>query len=641
VKSLRIAIASIIMMATACVRGDDRTTERRVGDQPRPNIILVIGDDHGWPYYGFQQSPHVLTNGQNVQHVVQTPHLDALAATGLTFARGYATDSVCEPSLQTLLSAHGHEWSQWRRLVTEIRSRIPMSTRERLERRENRYADNLPRRLGRQRYRTWEGGKLWAGLVADAGFDDGLATFIDEPPFFLSGGWNFGREGWSTAECGSTASTTSSCPALAPFRDFLDSVGDQPFFAWFAPMLPHLPYDAPPEYRAPLQALRLQTFEVNHLSNIRWFDEIVGELLEELDARGLRGNTLLIYVADNGWGLGLQSVAGDGRGKNTLYDLGFRTPVIFNQAGVVPAGVALDDFVSFSDLPATILDYAGAPVPPNSMGVSLRSRIDGGPPIGRSGLAMFCDRVGGAWVDDQWRYLQFDDGREELYRIDLDPFEQKDVAAQHPDKVAQYRALVDARRAELMTTPEIVEVTGQIRDAVGRPVAGGRVELRGSSHRLSSLTGEGGWFRFAGVEPSPRLRLRGSRGLRLSLLDPTSIVSLRFPFTSPGLFNPLLGTESRPVEGPLGGSISGRVITPSGVPIPDASLKASARLLGTDVALATVSRADGAYAFENLPAATGYRLRAGARGYRRATLEDLEIGSPADRVVIDVVLELR
>lgn len=87
--SLRTAIASIILATSFALPATAGP----------PNIILVIGDDHGWPYYGFQESPQILTNGQNVQDVVQTPNLDALAATGVTFTRGYATDSVCLPSL--------------------------------------------------------------------------------------------------------------------------------------------------------------------------------------------------------------------------------------------------------------------------------------------------------------------------------------------------------------------------------------------------------------------------------------------------------------------------------------------------------------------------------------------------------------
>ena len=67
---------------------------------PPPNILFIIGDDHGWPYAGFMGDPFV-----------QTPRLDALASSGTTFSYGYSTASVCVPSLQTLLTGlHPHQW---------------------------------------------------------------------------------------------------------------------------------------------------------------------------------------------------------------------------------------------------------------------------------------------------------------------------------------------------------------------------------------------------------------------------------------------------------------------------------------------------------------------------------------------------
>ena len=64
----------------------------QLGPTP-PNILFIIGDDHGWPYFGFMGDP-----------LIQTPQIDALALNGTTFAYGYSTASVCSPSLQTLLT---------------------------------------------------------------------------------------------------------------------------------------------------------------------------------------------------------------------------------------------------------------------------------------------------------------------------------------------------------------------------------------------------------------------------------------------------------------------------------------------------------------------------------------------------------
>jgi hypothetical protein len=463
---------------------------------------------------------------------------------------------------------------------------------------------------------------------------------VDGPPFFPSGGATFGRAGWSTTTCGSTAVGATPCPALDPLRDFLDGVGGQPFFAWFAPMLPHVPYDAPPAYRAPLVALGLASYEVDHLSSIRWFDELLGELLLELDRRGLRDDTLIIYAADNGWGLGFQSVAGSGRGKGTLYDLGFRTPIIVNQPGVVPAGGRYDDFVSLSDLPATILDYAGVPIPAHSTGSSLRSRVSGGAPIGRAGLVMFAPADGAAWVDDQWRYLRFDDGSEELYRIDLDPWEQNDLAAQHPELLAQFGALVEARRAELTTFPQVVEAVGRVQDANGQAIAGGRLAAAGGPHTIHALTGADGWFRFAGLDAPSGIRIRPSKGIAGPLLL-DAVWPIQNAFTLPGLFHPIVAFANRPLTAPLGGSISGRVLDPTGAPIPDAKIRVFVRVPEGRVRLTTISQADGSYAFENLALAPGYGLLAAAHGFGTIRLTDLVVASPVDPLDVGLVLEPR
>ena len=62
-------------------------------ENSQPNIVLIIGDDHGWPYYGFMGND-----------IVKTPVLDSLANSGTVFTNGHVTSSICRPSLRTLLT---------------------------------------------------------------------------------------------------------------------------------------------------------------------------------------------------------------------------------------------------------------------------------------------------------------------------------------------------------------------------------------------------------------------------------------------------------------------------------------------------------------------------------------------------------
>lgn len=587
----------------------------------------MIGDDHGWPYYGFQESLFTLSNQQPVQDVVRTPNLDRLAETGVLFPRGYATDSLCLPSLQTLLSAHGHEWRQWLHMRDEVRERVPLDEKAQGQRLENRHLYSLPRAFRRAGYRTWEGGKVWGGTYRDAGFDAGTADEVGRKPLYKPSGALFGREGWAIDSCGSTARPDTTCAALAPFRQFLDDRGDAPFFAWFAPQLPHVPYDAPAAYRDELTAAGLTPDEVDHLANIRWFDELLGELLEELDRRDLRRDTLLVYLSDNGWGMGLQNRARQGRGKGTLYDIGFRSPVIFHQPGTVPGGVVLDDFVSFRDVPVTLLDHAGVGVPADADGKSLRSRIHGGPPLDRDGLVVFSHVFGGAWVDREWRYLQFDDGHEELYRISVDPIELTDVAARHPDRVAAFRARVDARRAELDTLPRRRDILVRLEDALQRPVAGGTLRLQDAAGTplRTAVSDEDGWLSFPAVAQGTPLRLHAGRGIA----DISSPAAIRDgvvePFAEPGLFTRLRVRRDRPVRGPFSGRLTGRVSAPDGAGIANARVRLLAHLPGRNLSLTTRTAADGSFAFENLVPSSRYSLITRARGHRTRRVSGIAV----------------
>jgi uncharacterized sulfatase len=169
---------------------------------------------------------------------------------------------------------------------------------------------------------------------------------------------------------------------LDPVYEFIDAHQDQPFFLWFAPMLPHKPYDAAWEYRQRYVERGLVTVAVSYYANITRFDDLVGELLSHLEQAGLRERTLVVYLADNGW---VQEpheahgrVLGGERGKGSLHEMGVRTPIVFSWPGVVPGGVVSDALVSTVDLFPTLLDYAGAPQRSERPGRSLRPLIQDG-----------------------------------------------------------------------------------------------------------------------------------------------------------------------------------------------------------------------------------------------------------------------
>ena len=583
---------------------------RAVGDE-RPNIILIIGDDHGWPHSGFMGDP-----------VAVTPNLDGLAAGGTVFTNVHSPASLCRPSLQTLLSGlHPTQWSAKRGAVQQELGPMP-------HRAEVAHYRTLPRELQRVGYASFEGGKMWESTYGDAGFTHGLADSVDG--FFETGGGDFGRVG------------------IDPLRSFFAEVGDEPFFVWFAPMLPHRPFDAAQKFREPFELLGLELVAVNYYANLMWLDAVIGELLTTLDTEGLRENTLVIYVSDNGWEIG-QFGAGDGHGKGSMYELGFRTPLVFNLAGRVPAGVVRDDLVSAEDVVPTVLDYAGARPFPDRAGASLRASVETGAPFGRDRVVSYQRfRDGGTsgyFVrTPQWRYIAFDDGHEELYEIAVDPFEEDDLAGLHPSMLDAFRAEVTEWRVNISTAPDALDVTGVVHDVAGAPIVGVSVRLRGRTHddvriKLRVLTGPGGGYRFEHL-PRGTYHLRaGARVARLALPPFSVKIPAPLPVAAAGNHRPLQGEARRQLGVVNDSSVSGTVFTDIGGRVGGARVAVRGHAQGSHFRVKVRTDADGRYRADNLPPGS-YRIRARASGAFGRAKAAVEVPSGAD-LVRDLVLPAR
>lgn len=564
----------------------------------RPNLVLIIGDDHGWPDAGFMGHP-----------VVQTPNLDALAASGTTFTHAQNTASVCAPSLRTLLAAvHTTQWEAKRVALEaelgDLRRRTEVA-----------HYRTLPRELARQGYLSWEGGKHWEGTFAQAGFTHGLATSVSTNVFTAVGD-QFGRENWSSGT------------ALAPLQAFLDEAGSAPFFLWLAPALPHLPYDAPALFRTPYENLGLLPAEVGYYANVSWLDAFVGAVLAELDARGLRDDTLVVYVSDNGAAPGPNS-PGAGKAKGTLYELGFRTPLIFSLPGRVPAGVVRDDLVSTLDVPATLLDYGGGDALDDGGARSLRTALETGAPAGGDRLAGLLPggtpESNGVWVrTHEWRYLRTADGHEELYRIDLDPYEDVDVAAEHPELLPAFRADAAAFQSALTTARPLLDAAGRLADELGVPIAGEPVELRGRARdgsrvRLRVMTSARGDFLFESV-PHGEFTIVCRRCERATVFGrPRGHVPVTLPQGTLGAYVALRGPQVTRPRAAGRATVLGRVTGAGGAP--QAGIDVALRRTGRGPAVKVMVRtdADGRFRAESLHAGTYRVILTPARGARVRT----------------------
>jgi arylsulfatase A-like enzyme len=292
----------------------------------RPNVVLIISDDHAWTDYGCM--------GNNV---VRTPHIDRLAREGLTFTRGYVTTALCSPSLATLLTGlHPHQHG--------ITGNDPDGDQPREAWLQPFFQHPLlPRLLADSGYRTLQTGKYWMRQPAAAGFTDSMGDTA--------------RHGGQALAIGRDT--------MQPVYDFVDQAqqAKQPFFVWYAPLLPHQPHDPPPRLLQNYAAVKPPA-KAKYYAMIEWLDETVGELMNHLQQRGLDDNTLVIYLSDNGW---------NEFGKASPYENGVRTPIILRWPAQIAAARDDEHLAQNIDIFPTILTACGVPLPEAKPGPPLAS----------------------------------------------------------------------------------------------------------------------------------------------------------------------------------------------------------------------------------------------------------------------------
>lgn len=401
------------------------------GEGTRPNIILIISDDHAYSHYGFMG-----------HKIVQTPHLDRMAAESLLYTRGYSTP-VCSPSLASLLTGkaprdHG--------ITGNDLSKGPRTDRDPLRERLLANPLILPKALTDAGYLTFQTGKLWNSSYKDMGFTHGMTAKQDRHG---GAGLKIGREG------------------MQPIFRFIDMAVEEkkPFFIWHAPFLPHDPHN-PPERL--LQKYRgkgpTPHGEVYH-AMVEWLDETCGELDQWLEHKGLKENTVILYLSDNGWDP--EHGYEGSRAKLTPYEKGIRTPIFVRWPGKVTPLRDEETLASILDFVPTILNLAGVKAPEKPPGLDLCDReamkarktlyveayrhdiMDLADPV-KSQVAL---AVIDGWMklivpgpvkhhESKRKFAELTGGIE-LFDLKNDPAERINLLEERPEEVALLRSLLD------------------------------------------------------------------------------------------------------------------------------------------------------------------------------------------------------
>jgi uncharacterized sulfatase len=454
----------------------DATVEEPAGAERPPNIVLIIGDDHGYPYFGFNGDENVVT-----------PHMDALAESGVVFSLAHATSNYCRPSLQTFITGlHPVQYDQ--RLAELEAERLAQDAayqsaepREQAARRQALNTslmsefETLPRLLGERGYVSFQGGKWWEQSYETGGFTHGMSE-----------GWSWEEmadEGWFFRFMGGQGMGLGRT-TMAPVTDFIEEHADQPFMIWYGPSLPHTPLNPPEEHFAHYAEADLSESAKLYYGNITWFDAGVGTLMAALEEAGVMDDTLIVYVNDNGWEQGPQDEYvgdrdlisnGGTRGKLSYFDNAFRTPIIFSWRGRIAPARDDEELISAIDIVPTVLDYVGLDASGDLPGLSLRplmEEAEGFPSrevlVGRmtqhradidflgeplTGVTDLMGRNEEAFYvrDDRWHYVEIlTTGEQALYDMIADPEARTNVVDGHRDLVPGFQAEIAAWRADFM-----------------------------------------------------------------------------------------------------------------------------------------------------------------------------------------------
>lgn len=422
-----------------------------------PNIVFIISDDHAWTDYGFMGHAQI-----------ETPNLDRLAERSAWFPRGYVPTALCRPALASFatgLYAHQHRISgNDPALLPEVtgnggekpkakggmvESAAYAALREKLIAQMDRHP-TMAALLRRQGYWSHQSGKWWEGSYQRGGFTHGMTRGFPQP------GGRHGDDGLTIGREGMT-----------PIFNFMDQAvaAGKPFFIWYAPFLPHTPHTPPERLFQKYKAKGVASdFVARYYAMVEWFDETCGQLLDQIEARGQTGKTLVVYVGDNGW---IQQPDAPGyapRSKQSANEGGVRQPIMFSWPGVIVPGNRGEQLCSSVDIVPTALAAAGVAIPPELPGYNLLDCLKSGAPTPRERVfgETFAHDVANIerpedsllyrWViEGRWKLLLTYDGklgryasshprtekRPQLFDLRSDPHENQNLAAQHPELVAR------------------------------------------------------------------------------------------------------------------------------------------------------------------------------------------------------------
>lgn len=415
------SMAGIGFMAGWAVSGDKSPNRKR------PNVILLMTDDQGYGDLSCHGNP-----------VLKTPHLDCLFAESVRFTN-FHVNPFCAPTRASLMVG---------KVSDRVGVRRTLNMRNYLPTNEMTMADVFKA----NGYRTglfgkWHLGHNYPYRPIDRGFDEwfgigdcGLAATSDYwgndrfgDHYRHNGRWEW-AEGFNTDIFFDRA------------MQFMQNNRSRSFFIYLPTNVPHFPWNVRPEWRGPYRDRELPAELDNFYASIERVDKNIGRLRQFLRDEGLADNTILIFLTDNGTGYYKNIYnAAMRQFKGSVYEGGHRVPCFIHwPAGALGEPRDIDTLTAHFDLLPTLAELCSMDLSADLDGRSLV-------PLLKPSASRWEDR---SWVlhsqngnetprkwtssvvlTERWRLIN---GRE-LYDIQADPSQKKDVSADYPDVVRRLR----------------------------------------------------------------------------------------------------------------------------------------------------------------------------------------------------------
>lgn len=403
----------------------------RAEPSKKPNIIFILADDLGWKDVGYHGSD------------IKTPSLDKLANAGAKLEQHYAM-SMCTPSRAALMTGRYPMRYGLQIGVIPGAGTYSLAMDEYL----------LPQALKAAGYKTYMSGKWHLGHAKkefypnNRGFDSFYGATVGEIDHFTHS--SHGVDDWyRNDEPLKEEGFDNSLFGAQAVRLIEAHDSKDPMFLYLAFTAPHTPFQAPQEYLDRYSSITDKNRRA-YAAMISVIDDEVGKLVDVLEKKGLRENTLIVFSSDNG-GVRSSMFSGDTKvegdlpasngpyrdGKGTTYEGGTRVAAFANWPGHIKAGV-VDQPMHLVDWYPTLAKLAGAAAPQKPLdGMDVWAAVSTGAPSPRKEMLYNVDPMGGALRMAEWKLVWKASlpPKVELFNLKNDPSEARNLAAGNPGRV--------------------------------------------------------------------------------------------------------------------------------------------------------------------------------------------------------------